>query len=111
MSKVELECPGCGKTLQLDKAFVGGVCRCSHCGMLMSVPEHPGLKVQKEIDVAVERPDVPVAAAAPVEQKAAVTATPHEAAGESHAVGVVVLSLIILVVVAAIIVGAIYFGS
>ncbi len=38
---LELECPGCTEKLELDPGFAGGVCRCSMCGTLMTVPDDP----------------------------------------------------------------------
>lgn len=38
MATLELECPGCSALLELDAGFAGGVCRCSSCGTLMTVP-------------------------------------------------------------------------
>ena len=35
---LELTCPSCEQVLVLDAGFAGGVCRCSSCGTLMSVP-------------------------------------------------------------------------
>jgi hypothetical protein len=37
--QIELECPSCDQVLELDIGFAGGVCRCSDCGALMTVPE------------------------------------------------------------------------
>ncbi|MFA9478170.1 hypothetical protein ACERK3_07660 [Phycisphaerales bacterium AB-hyl4] len=42
MSTLELECPGCDQVLELDAGFAGGVCRCSNCGTLMTVPVEAG---------------------------------------------------------------------
>jgi len=38
MQTIELECPSCGELLELDTGFAGGVCRCSSCSTLMTVP-------------------------------------------------------------------------
>ncbi|MCC6581593.1 MAG: hypothetical protein IT440_14265 [Phycisphaeraceae bacterium] len=38
MATMELECPQCRQVLEIDEAFAGSVCRCSHCGALMTVP-------------------------------------------------------------------------
>jgi len=35
---LELTCPSCDQILVLDAGFAGGVCRCSSCGTLMTVP-------------------------------------------------------------------------
>ncbi|MEM9018938.1 MAG: hypothetical protein AAGC44_00120 [Planctomycetota bacterium] len=42
MQTLELECPSCGDLLELDVGFAGGVCRCSSCGTLMTVPDEAG---------------------------------------------------------------------
>jgi len=36
---IDLNCPDCGVPLRIDEGFAGGICRCSHCGALMTVPE------------------------------------------------------------------------
>ncbi len=41
MAMLELECPSCGAVLELDSGFAGGVCRCSNCSTLMTVPALP----------------------------------------------------------------------
>ncbi len=46
-SDIELECPSCSALLQLDAGFAGGVCRCSDCGTLMTVPSTAGEKTQQ----------------------------------------------------------------
>lgn len=56
MSSLELECPGCGELLELDGGFAGGVCRCSKCGTLMTVPDRGGHAERIERH---ERPDAP----------------------------------------------------
>ncbi len=35
-----LTCTNCHQTLEIDDAFAGGVCRCSHCGAIQTVPSH-----------------------------------------------------------------------
>ena len=35
-----LTCTNCQQTLEIDDAFAGGVCRCSHCGAIQTVPSH-----------------------------------------------------------------------
>jgi hypothetical protein len=35
---ISLVCKSCSATLQIDDAFVGGVCRCQHCGAIQTVP-------------------------------------------------------------------------
>ena len=39
---IKLECPGCGKKLEIDEGFAGGICRCYDCGTLMTVPADAG---------------------------------------------------------------------
>ena len=34
---ISLTCSNCGETLEVDDAFVGGVCRCQHCGTIQAV--------------------------------------------------------------------------
>lgn len=58
MDVIELECPHCGDALELDAAFAGGVCRCSTCGTLMTVPADPS-KDRAETLTRRERPDAP----------------------------------------------------
>ncbi|QQE11670.1 hypothetical protein JD969_19650 [Planctomycetota bacterium] len=41
---LELHCPKCNQSLNIDEAFAGSVCRCSNCGTLMSIPELPASK-------------------------------------------------------------------
>ena len=35
---ISLTCTSCKKTLEIDDAFAGGVCRCQHCGTIQTVP-------------------------------------------------------------------------
>ena len=35
---IALRCTNCRQTLEIDDAFAGGVCRCSHCGAIQTVP-------------------------------------------------------------------------
>jgi hypothetical protein len=35
---IRLKCNKCGKDLELDDAFAGGVCRCGTCGSIQHVP-------------------------------------------------------------------------
>lgn len=58
MDVIELECPHCGDALELDAAFAGGVCRCSTCGTLMTVPADPS-KDRAETLTRRDRPDSP----------------------------------------------------
>ena len=34
---ISLPCSHCQKTLEVDEAFAGGVCRCQHCGTIQTV--------------------------------------------------------------------------
>lgn len=47
MQTLELECPSCSELLELDVGFAGGVCRCSSCGTLMTVPDESGSGPEK----------------------------------------------------------------
>lgn len=42
MQTLDIECPSCSEMLELDIGFAGGVCRCSNCGTLMTVPSEAG---------------------------------------------------------------------
>ncbi|MGC8560927.1 MAG: hypothetical protein ACP5O1_09645 [Phycisphaerae bacterium] len=42
-----VQCHQCGKVLELDDGFRGGVCRCSQCGALLRVPMTDAREVQK----------------------------------------------------------------
>lgn len=53
-----VQCHQCGKILELDDGFRGGVCRCNLCGALLRVPMVKGREVQKS------RPAEPGSAAA-----------------------------------------------
>jgi hypothetical protein len=35
---ITLNCTSCQKTLEIDDAFAGGVCRCQYCGTIQTVP-------------------------------------------------------------------------
>lgn len=48
MPVIDLECPNCHESLELDAGFAGGVCRCANCGTLMTVPENAGEKAEIE---------------------------------------------------------------
>lgn len=37
---ISLTCTSCQAVLLIDDAFVGGVCRCQHCGAIQTVPSH-----------------------------------------------------------------------
>ncbi|WP_432799977.1 hypothetical protein [Poriferisphaera sp. WC338] len=116
MSKLELECPGCESVLRLDKAFAGGVCRCSHCGMLMSVPKHPTAHGQITKVQAVQRPESPGEGVGTEHVLEAQVKPPQdekdtdETAG-SHWVGVLLLALAMLIIIAGIIVAVLYMNS
>lgn len=56
MDLLELECPNCLELLELDVGFAGGVCRCSNCSILMTVPENPEAERAEKLI----RPDVPM---------------------------------------------------
>lgn len=60
---IELECPSCQAVLELDAGFAGGVCRCSNCGTLMTVPADPFVSSSESLDRP-DRPDTPGASAA-----------------------------------------------
>ncbi len=60
MPMLDLECPRCGVTLELDEGFAGGVCRCAACGTLMTVPANPALD-RAETLTRPPRPDQPIA--------------------------------------------------
>src|SRR5688572_5959054 len=52
---IALNCTSCKKSLDIDDAFAGGVCRCQYCGTIQTVPA----KVKSS-----PRPGTPAAAAA-----------------------------------------------
>lgn len=65
---LELECPGCAGLLELDAGFAGGVCRCSLCGTLMTVPADPASHHAERLsrpDSPGGRPEAPGQAPAP----------------------------------------------
>lgn len=55
MDQLELTCPSCDQVLLLDAGFAGGVCRCSNCGTLMTVPTD----LLEQYNTAPTRPDRP----------------------------------------------------
>jgi len=57
MDPLELICPSCERVLVLDAGFAGGVCRCSNCGMLMSVPTPASAPAQRPSST--RRPNLP----------------------------------------------------
>ena len=56
MPTLELECPDCATLLELDADFAGGVCRCSSCGALMTVPADPSVQQAQQV-TRPEQPD------------------------------------------------------
>jgi hypothetical protein len=59
MHTIELECPACDELLELDAGFAGGVCRCSSCGTLMTVPSDAQAGGHAEQLTRPDRPDDP----------------------------------------------------
>lgn len=59
MQTLELECPACSELLELDMGFAGGVCRCSACGTLMTVPQDAAQGAHAEQLTRPDRPDDP----------------------------------------------------
>ncbi|QDU33600.1 hypothetical protein KS4_16520 [Poriferisphaera corsica] len=62
---LELKCPNCQNTLKLDDGFAGSVCRCSFCGLLMTVPDLPNLrdhqtKISEIAESTISRLDSPL---------------------------------------------------
>jgi len=55
---IKLDCPGCGKGLEIDEGFAGGICRCYDCGTLMTVPEAGSSGHAERLERA-GRPDAP----------------------------------------------------
>ena len=60
MKPIRLDCPECGEGLELDAGFAGGVCRCSNCGTLMTVPAAAGSGGKAERLMRPEAPGEPV---------------------------------------------------
>jgi hypothetical protein len=58
MDIIELQCPTCNDLLELDAGFAGGVCRCSSCGTLMTVPADPSRQRAERLSRP-DRPDSP----------------------------------------------------
>lgn len=58
---ISLNCPTCSAPLELDDGFRGGVCRCSGCGTLMTVPHDPSTGRAESLT----RPETPGAAPQP----------------------------------------------
>ncbi len=86
MTTLEMTCPGCGQVLELDAGFAGGVCRCSHCGTLMTVPTHAGTAPERlqRPEAPRQRPDAPAVpdhdAATPPANTADLTPQTHDQA-------------------------------
>ena len=55
MKPIELNCPECSTALSLDAGFAGGVCRCTDCGSLMTVPSRSSNSKAEKL----KRPDRP----------------------------------------------------
>lgn len=78
---IELNCPGCGAWLELDAGFAGGVCRCSTCGTLMTVPADPEAKAPERLhrpespETPPQRPETPGEAPPTAEESGVVTYT------------------------------------
>jgi hypothetical protein len=58
MPEIELDCPSCQEHLTLDEAFADGVCRCSNCGTVMSVPSQARSQSTRP-GAPMLRPDLP----------------------------------------------------
>jgi len=69
MSEIELDCPNCREHLVLDQAFAGGVCRCSSCGTLMSVPKADELGNAQRRAAPSARPEVPAGTKSSIKRK------------------------------------------
>lgn len=52
---LHITCPSCDTGLEVDPGFRGGVCRCSQCGTLLTVPDEKGPQIVESLG----RPDVP----------------------------------------------------
>jgi hypothetical protein len=79
MDSIAIDCPACSEKLEVDSGFAGGVCRCSNCGMLMTVPRDPA-RERAEVLTRPKRPDAPEARGGPA-KPAAPGAAPAAAAG------------------------------
>jgi len=58
MNNIELICPVCDQLLAIDSGFAGGVCRCYHCGTMMTVPGGLGPQRPKRV-TRPDRPETP----------------------------------------------------
>jgi len=81
MAYLQLECPKCGETLELDEAFAEGVCRCSACGVLLAVTGSPK-PGQAEAQV-LQRPERPAPAASANKRATRSAAPPSDTLGAS----------------------------
>ena len=72
---IALECPSCSEELEIDIGFAGGVCRCSNCGTLMTVPADPQAQRAESV-TRPERPDAPPGAQPQAPAQAPTTDTP-----------------------------------
>jgi hypothetical protein len=52
---LHITCPQCDSELEVDDGFRGGVCRCSQCGSLLTVPDEKGPQIVESLG----RPDAP----------------------------------------------------
>ncbi|MEL7087715.1 MAG: hypothetical protein AAGL98_04630, partial [Planctomycetota bacterium] len=65
---LNIVCPSCSSSLEVDAGFAGGICRCSTCGAVLSVPRDTEKGKPKMIrkpspsSTGVSRPDSPVSA-------------------------------------------------
>ncbi len=49
-----VQCFQCSQYLELDEGFRGAICRCSHCGTLLEVPDERGKTAKKKRPAAPE---------------------------------------------------------
>ena len=64
---ITISCNKCSRTLELDDAFAGGVCRCGTCGAIQHVPRElrPASAGPVEIPSAAPPPIEPAPASQP----------------------------------------------
>lgn len=77
---MELDCPSCELVLEIDIAFAGGVCRCSSCGTLMTVPRDPKHERAESLQRP-DRPDGPAGSTPPQPQRPSAPLRPDAPAG------------------------------
>lgn len=53
MQRIEQPCPQCEKRLKIDAGFIGSICRCKYCGVLISVSKKGGKVRLKPADQTV----------------------------------------------------------